>query len=258
MITIKIWHSLSFGEGGWTFFFGQVAKVIRQHNNTIVLSIKLYFLVTSTYMFFLTLSYFLNNNIWKKNKRPMGHIAHLRKQFKSIKTYGYIITLIKRRMNNIIYGTLWEFFVFSFEESWIPLTKGCFVLRLVEIGSVVLEKKIFNFNMFFYYFVIISPWKRGGALHLNKLESPSPKDALCQVWLKLAQWFWRRRWKCEKFTTTTTTTTTTDNGQILIRKAHLSFRLRWAKKIGFKCTNLCELSTKPQNKVSFWNKNMDA
>ena len=30
-------------------------------------------------------------------------------------------------------------------------------------------------------------------LHLNKLESSSPKDALCQVWLKLAQWFWRRR-----------------------------------------------------------------
>ena len=24
------------------------------------------------------------------------------------------------------------------------------------------------------------------ALHLNKLESPSPKNALCQVWLKLA------------------------------------------------------------------------
>ena len=30
-------------------------------------------------------------------------------------------------------------------------------------------------------------------LHLNKLQSPSPKDALCQVWLKLAKWFWRRR-----------------------------------------------------------------
>ena len=61
------------------------------------------------------------------NKRPMGHIAHLRKQFKSINTYNYIITLIKRRKNNI------------------------------------------------------------------NLESPSPKDALCQDWLKLAQWFWRRR-----------------------------------------------------------------
>mgnify|MGYP003686116863 CR=1 FL=1 len=30
-------------------------------------------------------------------------------------------------------------------------------------------------------------------LHLNKTESHSPKDALCKVCLKLAQWFWRRR-----------------------------------------------------------------
>ena len=30
-------------------------------------------------------------------------------------------------------------------------------------------------------------------LHLNKLESPSPKDALCQVWLKLAQWFLEKK-----------------------------------------------------------------
>ena len=30
-------------------------------------------------------------------------------------------------------------------------------------------------------------------LHLNTLESPSPKGALCQVWLKLAQWFLKRR-----------------------------------------------------------------
>ena len=28
--------------------------------------------------------------------------------------------------------------------------------------------------------------------YLNKLESPSPKGALCQVWLKLSQWFWRK------------------------------------------------------------------
>jgi hypothetical protein len=30
-------------------------------------------------------------------------------------------------------------------------------------------------------------------VHLKKLESPFPKDDLCQVWLKLAQWFWRLR-----------------------------------------------------------------
>ena len=31
------------------------------------------------------------------------------------------------------------------------------------------------------------------SLYLQKLGSPSPKDALCQVWLKLAQWFWSRK-----------------------------------------------------------------
>ena len=36
------------------------------------------------------------------------------------------------------------------------------------------------------------PMERGVALHLNKLESPSLKDALCQVWLKQAQRFLRR------------------------------------------------------------------
>ena len=37
------------------------------------------------------------------------------------------------------------------------------------------------------------PFEKGVAHHLNKIESPSPKIALCQIWLKLAQWFWRRR-----------------------------------------------------------------
>ena len=36
------------------------------------------------------------------------------------------------------------------------------------------------------------PLEKGGAFHLNRLESSSPNDALCQAWLKLAQWFWRR------------------------------------------------------------------
>ena len=38
------------------------------------------------------------------------------------------------------------------------------------------------------------------ALYFNKLESFSSKDVLCQVWSKFAQWIWRRRWKCAKFT----------------------------------------------------------
>ena len=47
--------------------------------------------------------------------------------------------------------------------------------------------------MYFCCSVIISPRKKGGTLHLNEHESPSSKDALWQVWLKLAQWFLRRR-----------------------------------------------------------------
>ena len=72
------------------------------------------------------------------------------------------------------------------------------------------------------------PLEKGVALHLNKLESPPLMDALCQVWLKLAHWFWRRRWKYEKITDRQTDGRT-DDGQKVIRKSHLSFQLRWAK-----------------------------
>ena len=59
-----------------------------------------------------------------------------------------------------------------------------------------MEKKIFfNFVNLFSLFrnYIYLPLEKGEALHLNKLESPSPKDALCKVWSKLTLWFWRRR-----------------------------------------------------------------
>ena len=49
---------------------------------------------------------------------------------------------------------------------------------------------IFNRNLLFRYYL---PLKKGMALHLNKLETPLPKDALCEDWLKLAKRFWRRR-----------------------------------------------------------------
>ena len=35
--------------------------------------------------------------------------------------------------------------------------------------------------------------EKDGVLHLKELESPLPKNAMCQVWLKLAKWFRRRR-----------------------------------------------------------------
>ena len=45
------------------------------------------------------------------------------------------------------------------------------------------------------YFAIsyFLPLEKDKALHLNKVQSPLLKDALCQVWVKSAQWLWRRR-----------------------------------------------------------------
>jgi hypothetical protein len=40
--------------------------------------------------------------------------------------------------------------------------------------------KIFSEFLFFCYYL---PLERSNTLHLNKLESPFPKDDLCQVWL---------------------------------------------------------------------------
>ena len=72
----------------------------------------------------------------------MGHIAHLRKTIQ-IKN-----TLIKRRKNPLF--TLWELNEnlngSSFEQTWITFIQGCIVPSLVEIGPVVLEKKIKKFT----------------------------------------------------------------------------------------------------------------
>jgi hypothetical protein len=76
---------------------------------------------------------------------------------------------------------------------------------LIEFGWLVLEKKIFfNFNVFLHFRYYL-PLEKGNPLHLNKLETPPPKDDLCQVWLKLAQWFWRSR-KCKSLQTDGQTT----------------------------------------------------
>ena len=75
--------------------------------------------------------------------------------------------------------------------------------KLVETGSGEGgsgEEDFFDYVNAFLLFRNYLPLEKGRAFHLNKLESPPPKDALCQVWLKLTQWFWRRRWKYEKFT----------------------------------------------------------
>ena len=58
----------------------------------------------------------------------------------------------------------------------------------------------------------------GGVLGYNSERGP-PKDHPCQVWSKLAQWFQRRRLKCEKLTTT-------DDGRFMVAIAHMTLWVR--------------------------------
>ena len=84
------------------------------------------------------------------------------------------------------------------------------------------KERILKYFQYNFTISLLSSLVEGhGRSFEKKNESPLPKD---QVWLKLAQLFWRRSWKCEKFTDGQT-----DDRQQAIRKDHLSFHLRWAK-----------------------------
>ena len=73
-----------------------------------------------------------------------------------------------------------------------PLSKDALCQVWLKLAQWFLSRRILNFVNVFSLFCNYLPLKKSRVLYLNKLESPSPKDALCQVWLKLAQWFWRR------------------------------------------------------------------
>ena len=122
----------------------------------------------------------------------MGHIAHLRKQFKSINTYDYVIMLIKRRKKNIkkLHENL---LVLHLKKLESPSPKEALCQVQLKLAQWFWRRRFFNFLNVFSLFRNYIPLEKGGALHLNKLQSPLSKDALCQVWLKLAQWFQRRR-----------------------------------------------------------------
>ena len=74
-----------------------------------------------------------------------------------------------------------------------PSPKDALCQVWLKLTQLVKIRRFLNLVNVFLLFGNYLPLEKGGALHLNKLESPSPKDALCQVWLKMAQWFWRRR-----------------------------------------------------------------
>ena len=95
----------------------------------------------------------------------------------------------------------------SFEQIWIVLPKENLCQIWLNCPSCSREE-----------FIIIFPWKRPWPFIW---KNSSLKNALWQVWLKLAQWFWRS-WKCDKLTDRRTDHRWSEKFS--------SFQLRWAKK----------------------------
>ena len=68
-----------------------------------------------------------------------------------------------------------------------PSLKDAFEASLISIGPVVLEEKIFKFQLCIFTIRFYLLLERGVTLHLNKRASPLLKDTLFQVWLKWRQ-----------------------------------------------------------------------
>ena len=52
----------------------------------------------------------------------------------------------------------------SFKQTWIPITSGCFVPNLFEIGLEFWRTRFLNFFNLFRYFRYFVPLKKGGLL----------------------------------------------------------------------------------------------
>ena len=153
----------------------------------------------------------------------MGHIAHLKKLFKSINTYNCIITLIKREKNPLL--SLWELNGSSLNKlNPIHLRMLCAKFGWNWLSGSAEEHFLIS-SMYFRYFWIISPWKRAGPFICTNL------NPLCsRMYFAKFGWNWPSgSWEQVENRKSLQTNGQTDDGRQAIRKAHLSFQLRWAK-----------------------------
>jgi hypothetical protein len=91
-------------------------------------------------------------------------------------------------------------------------------------------------NQYNFAFLLLSTFGLGRPLRLNNLESCPPKDDLCQVWSKLALWFWRISRNCKSLQTDRRTTGDQKSSRELKRRNRDRFGDRF-NQIGDGCQN---------------------
>ena len=102
----------------------------------------------------------------------------------------------RRRFLNFHYFLIispWKMFGPSLNKLIYPSSRNALCQVWLKLAHWFWRRRFLNFVDVFSLFQNHLPLEKREALHLNKLIYPSPKEDLCQIKLKLAQWFWRRR-----------------------------------------------------------------
>ena len=94
---------------------------------------------------------------------PMVLEKHIFKSFQRVFTISQLSPLWERRGS-------------SFEQTWIPFTQGCSVSSFVEIGQVVLEKKIFKSCQFIFIISELSPLWEGRGSSFKQILIPFTQE----------------------------------------------------------------------------------
>ena len=85
------------------------------------------------------------------------------------------------------------FAIISLGKGWVPFSPKYALCQVwLKSAQWFCRRRFLNFVKVFSLFCNYLPLEKSRVLYLNKIEFPSNKDALCQVYLKFAQWFWIR------------------------------------------------------------------
>ena len=86
---------------------------------------------------------------------------------------------------------------------YLKLNSFCMQIHCAKFGwidPVLLGKKTFKFCQYNFVILFLSPFVKGLSTSSEQSWTPFIQGFLCVVCLKLTNWFWRKRWKCELFT----------------------------------------------------------
>ena len=110
----------------------------------------------------------------------------------------------------------------------ISITQRCFVSSLVEIDPVVLKKQIFKVCQCIFVISLLSPLGKGCCLSFAEIWIPITQGCFVASFVEIGPVVLKKKMKMWKVYRQTDRQM--DDRQQVIRKAHLSYQLRWAKK----------------------------